>query len=142
MGRQRYEIRNWRDLKIAHLRPDAEEAQRPKRGRPSKTSSSGDATAQSEPDFHTDARNKIIQDGGKINKPSASTSHKQPVDDSRGKIQTPLTNKVNSSPNTRPTRSTRNPSPLYVDSIAWSASEEELKSLNSSINSHRRGNNS
>ena len=36
-GEDRTELRHWKDLKIAHMRPEATEAERPKRGRPPKS---------------------------------------------------------------------------------------------------------
>ena len=94
-------------------------------------------TAQSEADKTTDASSNEIQNGVNVNNQPVALPP-PPVDISRGKIQTPPTNERPSS-NDRPTRSTRNPNPVYIDSVAWSASEEELKSLNSSINRHKLG---
>ena len=121
-GNARYEIRNWRDLKVAHLRPDTKDFLRPKRGRPSKKL----ATAQSGSDSPTET-NQEVQDGAEINKlklPSPSVK-------SGGKIETGIDV-------LRPQRSTRNPNPLYIDSLMWSASEEELNSLNQAISARNR----
>ena len=126
-GEVRTELRHWKDLKVAHMRPDAKEAERPKRGRPK------NATVRSEGDNVTGGKPAEIQNGGEINKPPA-----------------PPTGHVNSAGNSnRPTRSTRNPDPKYVDALtlvvtgppppkpfatrAWSASAYELEEINRSI---------
>ena len=123
-GEDRHEVRHWRDLKVAHMAPDAKEAARPMRGRPVKT------CVQSGPDSTTEKSG--IQDGGNINKPVAPSTHAEDA---------VITN----------VRSTRNPNPQYVDGIGppslppfpkagisnkistWSASKEELAILNASI---------
>ena len=148
-GHPRYELRNWKDLKIGHLRPDATDASRPKRGRPSANAGVPPLQAEVPPEDSTssgsEAANSNEQDGGKVNKLSASPSHK-PVE----QIQIQCG---------RPQRSTRNPSPLYVDSIGpppmppflagnsnnfnhpktWSASKEEMDQINNSINHRHLG---
>ena len=124
----RYELRNWRDLKIAEIPEGAEEASRPKRGRPPKATSAQSKIAipPDEPGKTTSGHNK--DDGEEQNNNKSEG----------GKIQT-----------TRPLRSTRNPHPVYVDSIttnlstsatprSWSASKEELAELNSAILSDQR----
>ena len=118
-GVPKYEIRSWRDLKIAHLAPDAEEAARPTRGRPPSKPVQTLLTSESAPA-------KIIQDGAQINK--LSTDSAVP----------PEAVKTNSNSNVGgkrpPPRSTRNPNPVYVDTIsfpqAWSATSAEIAELN------------
>ena len=128
-GQPRHELRNWKDLKIAEVPEDVTEASRPKRGRPK---SSIPTSVQSGPDSGD------IEEAG----PSSEVNNTNGAE-----IQT------------RPTRSTRNPSPIYVDSLslspstgppphrafspssrpesnatkAWSASPEDLSFINRSI---------
>ena len=51
-GEPRYELRHWKDLRIAHMRPGTEVASRPKRGRPAKK----DTSAGSEADLLTEVK--------------------------------------------------------------------------------------
>ena len=128
-GVPKYEVRSWRDLKIAHLAPDAEEASRPSRGRP--PSKPAQVQLSSEPASK-------IQDGAQINK--------LPDEDA----VMPTATKTNSNVGgKRPARSTRNPNPAYVDSVsctpeAWSATSEQLAELNYHISApgYRRSNGS
>ena len=128
----RYEIRNWRDLKILE-NSDLPAAERPKRGRPSKPS-----TTQSEADNTTDRQPVAVQGFPPNLKPKqippavagrqSESGNNQPAAESRrnsnegGKTRLPL-------------RSTRNPAPVYVDSVVldhtpWSASKDDLNSIN------------
>ena len=131
-GEPKYELRSWRDLKIAHLAPDAQEASRPKRGRPSSKSSPSPTSSPSE--AATNEKVNKIEDQNKLD-PNVA------IADS------------NVGAKSRPTRSTRNPNPSYIDSITgppprlgfpsspitltshtpWSASEAEIASLNRQI---------
>ena len=119
-GEVRHEVRHWRDLKVAHMRSDAQEAERPKRGRPSKISKPAESGTTS-----TNEVNKV----------------------SREAIVSPNVNK-DSNEGGKPKRSTRNPNPVYVDSIvtgpppqlafphkpqAWSASPEDIRAINEGI---------
>ena len=122
-GEPRYELRHWKDLRVAHMRPEAEVASRPKRGRPSKNTSGGSGA-----DLVTDAELEVPHtEGTKVNKVLAPKSD---VDDQ---------NKTNSNRGGKPVRSSRNPSPKYVDavdnisSVMWSASPQELAELNRAI---------
>ena len=132
-GEPRYEIRNWKDLKIGHLRPDAKDASRPKRGRPAVAKA--DTTASSEAANSTELQT--------INKPVAAdvpVSADLPVEPFQ----------INGGK-----RKTRNPNPIYVDAIgppplpafsagnsnwlmqpAYSASQNDLDFINQCIN-HR-----
>ena len=126
-GKDRLEVRHWRDLKIAHMRPEAKEASRPARGRPKKTP--GATSDPSEADFSAE------QTPEEINKPAQQADAQ--ISNFGGK----------------PTRSTRNPNPIYVDSLRtsgpppypgfppptswspypWSASPEDIAELNRRI---------
>ena len=125
----RFEIRNWKDLKICEVPPDITEASRPKRGRPSK------ASAPSEADNATD---------------ESVVVNKLPANEARQNQKPQQTSSCENS-NGGGKRSTRNPNPVYVASItgppprlgfprqkAWSASASELEEINRSIvTSHR-----
>ena len=154
-GEVRTELRHWKDLKVAHMRPEAKEAQRPKRGRPAKQPTS----TRSEADCTTGVDPQIIQDGAEINKPSASNSRagnsnarSTLIPSARPSHNIP--SMKNSAGNSnRPARSTRNPDPKYVDALTlqvtgppaskpfanrtWSASAYELEQINKSINARR-----
>ena len=136
-GQPRYEIQNWRDLKIGHLAQDAPEASRPKRGRPSKP-----VTGQADTSNSTDESEAA---SAKINKPVAPPTRS---------VNTELNARENSNNLRRSSRATRNPAPLYVDSVSfpvttgpppelgfpldrsklyWSPSQNELEELNRQI---------
>ena len=108
-GSDRQEERHWRDCKFAHLAPDAKEASRPKRGRPS--------TKAPNPD-------NLFRPEQVVN----ATPTPEPVTLTDANVQSEVTTndavKVN-----KPVRSTRNPTPLY----AWSASQQDLNELNYKI---------
>ena len=131
-GEPRYEVRSWRDLKVAHVEADTIEAQRPKRGRPKKLvtiDQSEPASSVSKPETQGDSD---------VNKPASSTTNDAQNSKVGGK---------------RPARTTRNPNPSYVDSITntgpppalafpgrplqsvkpWSASVNEIMELNRQI---------
>ena len=123
-GNPRLQIYNWNLCKIAHLREGATVGQRPQLGRPSKSSNPPptkppDATALDNVPNSTEtlyvgdaeaSREKTVV--GAV--PTANSKQKP-----RGKIQTTKTaSRSPSSPQseyTRPVRTTRNPSPNYVD---------------------------
>ena len=144
-GEPRYELRNWKDLKIAHLRSDATEASRPKRGRPS--------TIKVKP--HSDS-DPIDADTSAQSEAANSTDGKSNVNKSLSAESTPRPVEINSNVGgNRPKRSTRNPAPIYVDATrdagppqptelagisnvvfrpqAWSATQEEMNAINESI---------
>ena len=130
-NKPRYELRHWRDLKIAEEVPVSAEAQRPKLGRiprPAPETNKSDTSVQSEADLANEKKDEV--------------------------------NKLPSPPN-RLIRSTRNPAPVYIDSVSvpllsevdfsipppragnlnavnppstWSATPEELAFINRSIN--------
>ena len=136
-GEDRLECRHWRDLKIAHMRSDTPEAQRPKRGRPksSPTKSSPSTTVD---DSSEEVNSEV---------PSSDASDSAPTLSSK---QT--SSHSNSNSGGRTPRSTRNPNPIYVDGIVvngppptqafiwpdrktrlWSPSQAEIAELNKSI---------
>ena len=122
-GTDRLEIHSWNNAKPAHMGEGAVAAERPALGRPSKQSTSSksspvvvdDTSGSEDGSSHTDKQNKAVE----------REENKQTVD------------RENS--NRRSPRSTRNPSPNYVDSIfevrPWAADKEEIKLLNSQIGS-------
>ena len=131
-GEERYEIRSWKDLKVAHMAPEAEEAQRPKRGRPSRHAS-----------VPSDDQNKTSS--GTANLDSAFEKEGATVNKAVERADAEL---ENSNVGAKPKRSTRNPNPIYVDGVSftgppstkpfksphmWSASPDELKIINDSI---------
>ena len=118
----RLELRNWADCKPANRRADRADAERPKRGRPPKKPKDQDVI--SEPEEET-----------------TETIAESPN----------LTNSNDGGNSSRPTRSTRNPAPNYVDTLVasidfsrpppsyhppsttWTASRRELEVINRSI---------
>ena len=133
-GVPKYEVRSWRDLKIGHLAPDAEEASRPTRGRPPTKTAQTLLSSKSEADTSS-------QDGVEINNPKPAAETESPPNQT-------ITNNSNGG-GKRPPRSTRNPRPLYVDSVKfnhtpWSATSTELEELNRCISTpaSRRANGS
>ena len=123
-GSQRREVRHISDVKVAHLRDGATIAERPKRGRPS-----------------SNASKPVESETMSSSPPEAPDTSAPPTHDEQA-----------GNSNSRPVRSTRNPVPLYVDSIdfngpppfrgfpelrTWSASASELDSINASIGSRR-----
>ena len=106
-GTPRLQVFNWSLCKIAHMRPDATEGSRPMLGRRpdpkptraqlSDNSSSSNMAEESDGDAVPTGR-----------------SNKQTENSSGAKIQTAQPDPPRQ---TRPTRSTRNPNPLYVDAV-------------------------
>ena len=159
-GEKRYEIRHLNDLKLAHPDSLAAPVQRSKLGRPSKPTDA-DAVVEGHTDENTSSSaglaNRLNPNPTSSTSPSiskqigtetdashATSTHVGPVPASPpkgGKIQTRL-----------PTRTTRNPNPVYIDEIRltgppqfkpfmsrrpWSASASELDDLNRAISSFR-----
>ena len=125
-GQPRYEVRNWRDLKVAHMDPETAEAERPKLGRPAKPT-----TVEPTPMTSEAGGSDVTERRAEKTENSAAKS------------------KQNSNVGGKPIRSTRNPNPVYVDAIqihspgppphsgfsnstprAWSASQAEIAELN------------
>ena len=135
-GEPRYQIRHWRDLKVYQASPEVEEAERPKRGRPSKSS-----RLSPEVGFPENKSASPVESGDQTKTKFISTE----INKQDGIIKPPNSN--------RPIRSTRNQSPNYVDSVElsssgpppvpafpkaprpWSASASEIAALNASITS-------
>ena len=135
-GEERYEVRHINDLKFAHPDSMAAPASRPTLGRPP-TSVRTDTSTTTKSSSGADSQN-----GGQINKPAtAPSTHAEDAGNSS-------VNKHSKVGGRNPTRSTRNPNPLYVDSMqfsgppphlgfptakSWSASTQELAAINASI---------
>ena len=120
-GEVRSEWRAWADCKPAHINEDTVEASRPKRGRPPKPQVPSDQESPLDP--------PVVTNSEAPNLPNSNDGG-------------------NSS---RPTRSTRNPAPNYVDTLVasidfsrpppsyhppsttWTASRRELEVINRSI---------
>ena len=120
------------DIRTCHdlmLRLDLQNVQNSTKGQKTKTlDPSKSTTAESGDQNHTDAQNKKSETNQNVNKELGAK---------------------NSNVGGRPTRSTRNPKPIYVDSIAtsgppphpgfsaypkaWSATPSEIQAINMSI---------
>ena len=140
-GERRYEIRHFNDLKLAHPQSLAAPAERPKLGRPSRTSvrpegqtptDVGDASAPSSflpskpvvddtPSFPELSRETALK-----NKQAVGTNSNATHETSKQQFHPPTANEefqgvITGPPPapafTRPARSTRNPHPHYVDSF-------------------------
>ena len=127
-GFPRYELRSWRDLKIAPVDPDnVQEASRPARGR--KPAS-----------------------GKPLEEETSDTSGTEVVINKQVEINKQTQRAPNSNESGKPTRTTRNPNPRYVDSITgpppklgfplkptWTASQADLDNINKSITNRNNG---
>ena len=121
-GEKRFEIRHLNDLKVAHEDSLAAPIERPKLGRRPK------ADQQNKPIHLVDSDPKPTVDSGP--KPTVQPA---PEKESWSSNQTETTGPPKVPPfSGRPVRTTRNPTPLYVDAI-WSASKSELAELNRRI---------
>ena len=191
-GDLRLQTYHWSSAKIAHMREGALAAQRPKLGRPPKSTSLSSDTNSDKLSEHSHKDSSVNfhttdDDIGKqITEKSVNTSDRpitdlqnasggQPIRErseksvGTAKIQTqeyyetlsgkrphpnylkrgPIFTKemwdkwtpdllgIPSSTSNRPTRSTRNKNPKYVDSI-WSASDQEIDDINCHLNAIRR----
>ena len=155
-GRKRYEYRHLNDLKFAHPKSLAAPAHRPKLGRPSTRSSSMDLQSSTEvveeqfPSPSDVLTNRLNDpqppEAVSVNKlpvvikgndaTAQNINHETSIQDDR---QPPSSGPPPVKPFSRPTRSTRNPNPVYVDAITlsrpWSASKDEIAELNRQISS-------
>ena len=153
-GRKRYEYRHVNDLKFAHPKSLAAPIERPKLGRPAavpsdvqgQTEAKNSVTAEETPSNRFSRQQLQLPEpphpprqldskqngiGDSINHATSTPECQQPaLPAGGGNFQT----------TDRPKRSTRNPNPLYVDSLrlqapprAWSATESEIQWLNASI---------
>ena len=149
-GQKRYEFRHLNDIKLAHPKSLAAPAERPKLGRPSatptSTSSDGSGpTGIATPEGATNPSNQLT-DLPVDTLPEVQSPPSVPDSESKQTFSGREPAKIQTSK--LPRRSTRNPNPIYVDSImtgppptppfttprAWTASGEELAWLNQSIN--------
>ena len=146
-GTKRYEIRHVNDLKIAHPESMASPVERPKLGRPS-TSSNGQTSTEVTPPQPTPSNHfpssQLPNPPPQLkNKQAVATGH-QDGSATRVANNHATSNLDNRGPppvkafTGRPIRTTRNPAPCYVDSIAfdvtpWSASEAEINDINRAI---------
>ena len=160
-GEARYETRHINDIKAAHPLSLAAPAQRPTLGRPPQTSAqpehpqATDAQVQPSPllSDRLGAKNASSTESEPANKiknkqPVAQTttavanknqvSHATSIPSGPELSSKPLTGPPTTKPFTRLPRSTRNPNPMYVDSI-WSASPADLDFINRSINTRNMG---
>ena len=158
-GERRYEIRHLNDVHCAHPKSLAAPAQRPKLGRPPQMTvpsgirtSTEDRLAPRPPP--TDRLNRLseLPPQEVSSEPASIGDVNKPVDGSK---QT-LPNEIQTAAGNRPVRSTRNPSPIYVDAFStvaeatgpppfrgfpklrtWSASASDLDAINASIGTRR-----
>ena len=121
-GSKRYEYRHLNDLKLAHPESLAASAERPKLGRPSASKDTDNKTPMSDPKPPVNNNPQLVvetkQTPTERENSNSSSNHSGPPSIKPFKD--------------RPTRSTRNPNPYYVDAI-WSASPAELSIINGSI---------
>ena len=103
-GSPRLQVFNWSLCKIAHMRPDAEEASRPKLGR------------RPDPQAPQNKLSKPSTNLADANMADSDATGFEKEESGGAKIQNgqPATSHASTS---RPTRSTRNPNPQYVDAV-------------------------
>ena len=154
-GTKRYEVRHANDLKIPHPDSLAKPISRPALGRPAASKVADTLTVEAKL-----TGNRFDNFGGgseadmaaEVNKPvEASSEPVQPASHATSKpadresVPLPtygegMGKQTGPPPKlafSRPQRSTRNPNPIYVDSISsrpWSASSDDIKELNRAIN--------
>ena len=130
-NRIRYEYRHLNDIKPAHPKSLAAPMERPKLGRPTTSlSASPESSASTEastlPPPSSSNRSPPPNSSNRLTAPKNSTPSKQ--------TSLPGLARENSNSHSRPVRTTRNPKPLYVDAVCWSASSSDLVALNKAIN--------
>ena len=106
-GRPRLQIYNWQQAKIAHLREDAVEGQRPRLGRPA-ASSSNDVPNPTEAPTSIDSKM-----ADEVNKPNDLPVESVPKKPAKFKPSSDPSENNTGTRNNRPVRSTRNPAPNY-----------------------------
>ena len=158
-GERRYEVRHFNDLKLAHPDSLAAPAERPRLGRPPRTSASSGSPALTDqsPDLTAEAPSNRFPNPPsrsavdlKINKEDATVDSSTHATSSLKNRDSPSTVDGDWTPQTtgapphkpfsgsgRPARSTRNPNPAYIDAI-WQASPAELDDLNKLISNGRK----
>ena len=133
----RTELRHWSDVRPAYLRPDAVEAERPKRGRPkvSHPSKSSSDTSSNQNIAETESPPAPNLDPGNSNRPTRSTRNPAPnyiagIDFSKP----PPSMAPNSNSLPTPAEHT-GPPPFsgFLRQEPWSASIMELNAINASI---------
>ena len=152
-GSERFEVRHVNDLKFAHPDSLAAPASRPTLGRPRTSDHQKTPNQTDVPYVHVgfgkkkNSSNQSSSDQAaesKQNGKLGSNSHETSIPDNR----VPASADNNGSPITgpppepafrsRPSRSTRNPDPKYIDAV-WSASEADLEHINNSISNKSAG---
>ena len=156
-GRKRFELRHLNDLKLTHPKSLAAPTERPKLGRPplapsspSEARKTTDANSGESGRNRSNPTNRLIPEptvaispkinNNRLNNNDNSTRESHGTSKTNQGVSDPVTSSgpppLPAFPSSRPIRSTRNPSPCYVDSIscAWSASQEEINDLNAAIN--------
>ena len=111
-GEARTVIYHWSSCKIAHLRPGAEEGQRPQLGRP-KTSPRPDPPTSD--DTLTQKQSQNVVSGSQTTQPVESPKNKQTDPDPSPQLSNEQDRE--NSKRRQPRRSTRNKNPQYIDSI-------------------------
>ena len=145
-GEKRYEIRHFNDLKIAHLDSLAAPAQRPKLGRPTKAATLKAAVEQTSapipnptvtgppprPAFGNKQAHSAERENSNLRNQHPEYLKKGPLitEDMYNRADWPEI--LNIPQSSRPVRTTRNPTPKYVDAM-WTASSGELAAINASI---------
>ena len=142
-GRPRLQQYNWNSCKIAHLREDADEAERPKLGRkPKPKDSTPSSLTSSTPSSDSTLSTSNTSTADSHNTLSGLPPHPDYV--KKGPL---ITEEMFENANwpkilqipsrDQPIRSTRNPNPSYVDALrkssAWTASAMDIASINASI---------
>ena len=142
-GRKRFEYRHVNDLKFAHPKSLAAPIERPKLGRPTTVQSESSESTEAKMTAHPTPSNRSNEFSRQQQLPEPSPVNTPPQAENKQIGTRDDVNHETSIPD-RPQRSTRNPNPIYVDSLrlqapprAWSASESDLQWLNASITSQR-----
>ena len=159
-GEKRFEIRHLNDVRLAHPDSLTAPASRPKLGRPARSSP---VDGQTPTELPTGSQASSNQSTNRLSpdpnppKDQPAVDNKQAAGAAEAAVRNPrLQNHATSNPEDRvpasatpgglsmdapakrAARSTRNPNPYYVDSIEahrpWSASPEDIRTLNESIN--------
>ena len=153
-NQDRTELRHWLDVKSAYLREGAQDAERPKRGRPPKVvvPPNSDPSPTPEDDNGHIIDSSTASDQNKSDEaPSTNLDLSQPFHGFATQSPNIVNSNEGGSPSSRSVRSTRNQSPNYVDALVasidfskpppdvssrartWTASETELNAINNSI---------
>ena len=150
-GEKRYEIRHFNDLKLAHKDSPAACARRPALGRPPVLVKSPDSTEAEPPvptpenlpdNFPSSEMSTNFPSGQAAGRGNFGSTRKQNHATSSTENEVPASLPTHADhvgppsikpfQSRQPSRSTRNPSPKYVDAI-WIASPSQIDELNRSI---------